>query len=191
MLSEEHVRQWLCDHPSETQAIIKDFSATTTPDPSSTASFSENDTNFKTSKSNLASSPDFFFDVARIVYSSLDLETTIEGVLSIAVQVIQAEKCSVFLLDKETNELWATAWDVTSQNQTLLTDHSGSKIHLSVDGFIENDEEFLQKTSNHESFVSKAKPSIRIPVGKGIAGTVASTRRGLNIKDAYKGMLYK
>ncbi|KAJ1344764.1 hypothetical protein BSLG_000282 [Batrachochytrium salamandrivorans] len=192
------------------------------------------------------------FDIAKIVYSSLDLETIVESVLSIAGNLVNAERCSLFLLDQKTNELYTLAFDVGSQSNiydgpgshndkhvnrdespgsthgtlapvggiashTLGTSKSGaihdmdclsshshaaisSKCSLDISSrqapalqttnsaLIVEDIDSIERTRQlaSEAFRHhKPNPGIRFPVGTGVAGYVAQTRQGLNIRDAY------
>jgi GAF domain-containing protein len=59
-----------------------------------------------------------FFEIARTVYSSLELPVIIERVLSVAVTLVHAERCSVFLIDENNNELYSTAFDVRGRDST-------------------------------------------------------------------------
>ncbi|KAL2918075.1 3',5'-cyclic-nucleotide phosphodiesterase [Polyrhizophydium stewartii] len=166
---------------------------------------------------------ELIFDIAKMVYSSLDLQTVVESVLSIAVNLVSAERCSLFLLDKATNELYTLAFDVRNmddgdpqqqqhhalalgQNPVgiasphLSHHHSpghGSRSPMSLarsvlqsknSALIAEDIESIERTRHFAEEASKnhkPNPGIRIPVGSGVAGYVALTRQGLNIRDAY------
>ncbi|KAJ3323631.1 hypothetical protein HDU76_013604 [Blyttiomyces sp. JEL0837] len=64
-------------------------------------------------------SSEILFELARNIYSSLNVSTVVSRVLTIAVTVVNAERCSVFLLDDEAQELYATAWDVAPTEDVM------------------------------------------------------------------------
>ena len=200
-LTEKAVEKWLKDHPNEAKSLFKKLD----PDTTRSSSQSKRKVDSRSHDSitldrydqskprttsegspSVKSENDFFFEVAHILYQSLDLNTTIRAVLSVAVKVIHAEKCSVFLLDKDSGSLKAAAWDVKPESIKLNATRRPS-VHQSSDGFIETSNEILVKTSSMDISDNE---SILIPLGKGIAGIVADTRKGLNIKDAHQGKLY-
>jgi hypothetical protein len=53
-----------------------------------------------------------FFEIARLLNTCLDVKLIVHYVLKTASTLIKAEKCSVFLLDKEKQELFTIAFDV-------------------------------------------------------------------------------
>ena len=83
-------------------------------------------------------------EAAKIVNSSLDIDTLLEVILNTAAASVQADRGTLYLLDKEKSELW-------------------SKVQQ-----------------------GSAKIEIRLPVGKGIAGTVAQSGATFSITDAYR-----
>lgn len=72
-----------------------------------------------------------------------DLDTLLPLILKEAARVVEADRCSLFILDREKNELWSR---------------------------------IAQGNSSE----------IRVPLGSGIAGTVAQTGQLINIADAYE-----
>lgn len=82
-------------------------------------------------------------DVAKEMNAERDLDALLPLIISHAASVVSADRCSLFILDRERNELW-------------------SKV------------------------AQGAKSEIRLPVGSGIAGTVAQTGAIINIEDAYQ-----
>jgi HD-GYP domain-containing protein (c-di-GMP phosphodiesterase class II) len=82
-------------------------------------------------------------EVAKAMTAQRDLDTLLPLILKEAARVVEAERCSLFILDRERNELW-------------------SRIAQGTTG------------------------EIRVPVGSGIAGTVAATGQIVNIRDAYE-----
>jgi hypothetical protein len=203
-LTEKAVEKWLKDHPVEAKSLFKKLDSQKA-DPQTPRSASQSKrkvdnrshdsiTLERDEKSRLVpeevpafkSDNDSFFEVAHILYQSLDLHTTIKAVLSVAVKVIHAQNCSVFVLDKDSGSLKAAAWDVKPESIKLNNGRRPS-VHQSSDGFIETSSEILVKTSSID--LSDSEP-ILIPLGKGIEGIVAETRKGLNIKDARQGKSY-
>jgi HD-GYP domain-containing protein (c-di-GMP phosphodiesterase class II) len=81
-------------------------------------------------------------DVAKAMTTERDLDALLGLILDEAAKVVEADRCSLFLVDHERGELW-------------------SKI------------------------AHGAEREIRIPLGAGIAGQVASTGRAVNIPEAY------
>ncbi|KAK6091465.1 3',5'-cyclic-nucleotide phosphodiesterase, variant 2 [Batrachochytrium dendrobatidis] len=108
------VRKWLETHPDQAKSILTSYTNKTAQDANTLPS-----TPYLPPEMSLDSSilqtHELIFDIAKIVYSSLDLETVIESVLGIIGNIINAERCSLFLLDKKTNELYTVAFDVGSR----------------------------------------------------------------------------
>lgn len=81
-------------------------------------------------------------DVAKALTAERDLDLLLAMIIHEAAKVVGADRCTLFILDRERNELW-------------------SKV------------------------AQGATSEIRLPVGSGIAGTVATTGEVINIADAY------
>ncbi len=81
-------------------------------------------------------------DVTKAMSAERDLDLLLPLIIYEASKVVEADRCSLFILDRERNELW-------------------SKV------------------------AQGSKSEIRLPVGSGIAGQVASTGAPINIPDAY------
>ncbi|BFZ16609.1 hypothetical protein BsWGS_19648 [Bradybaena similaris] len=82
-----------------------------------------------------------------------------------AQRLVDADRTSLFLVDRRTRELYARVFDVGQTNG-----HNQDHNYLSRHG------------APTVSFIRE----IRFPMDKGVAGYVASTGQVLNIKDAYK-----
>ncbi len=82
-------------------------------------------------------------NVAQSLSNVMDIDELLFKIMEVVRHQLNADRCTVFLVDPDRNELW-------------------SKVAHGL------------------------KNEIRIPIGKGIAGTVAKTGETLNIKDAYK-----
>ena len=83
------------------------------------------------------------FDATRLLNSTLDLAELLELILKIAREQVDADRGSVFLVDKEHQQIWS----IVAQG-------------------LESQE-------------------IRLPIGMGVAGSVAATGEVLNVADAY------
>jgi hypothetical protein len=95
-ISEEQVRNWLLGNPEAMSRIMKNSKAATS------------------SQDDIAS-PEMqrtLFDIAKMLNSSLDLTAVIKKLLHVTLSVVRAEKCSLFLLDKENNQLYDIAFDI-------------------------------------------------------------------------------
>lgn len=72
------------------------------------------------SQDNLSSKPHIqsaLFDIAKLLNASgLDLKTVVKKVLKVILTLIECEKCSLFLLNKETRELYDIAFDLDSKS---------------------------------------------------------------------------
>ncbi|XP_064637752.1 cGMP-dependent 3',5'-cyclic phosphodiesterase-like [Lineus longissimus] len=99
--------------------------------------------------------------VAKNLFRQLDdLTVLLRGIMQEARNLTQAERCSVFLVEKETKELVAKVFDGIAADT-------------------ENTVRFPQQQTE-----------IRLPISQGIAGYVATTGEILNIKDAYSHRLF-
>lgn len=81
-------------------------------------------------------------DVTQSLSSVIDLDTLLSRIIDVVRVNLQADRCTVFILDTEKNELWSRV-------------------------------------------ATGLKKEIRFPADKGIAGTVATSGKVLNIPDAY------
>lgn len=81
--------------------------------------------------------------IARTINAEIDLDSLLVTIAEQTKLALNADRCTVFLIDKENNELW-------------------SKVALGMDS-----------------------EEIRFPMGKGLAGHVATSGETVNIKNAY------
>lgn len=81
-------------------------------------------------------------DVAKAMTSAHDLDSLLPLIIYEAAQVVEADRCTLYILDAERNELWSKI----AQGETR---------------------------------------EIRLPVGSGLAGSVAATGEVVNLADAY------
>jgi hypothetical protein len=168
------------------------------------------------SSSYLNQSEDTYFKIAKSITSSLNLDIIINRVLSLVVTVVKAERCSLFLIDENTNELYSTAWDVKederlledilsnsnfndilSPQQSVVTNlfkKSSESDHIICETTTEipfddagNMDMIFEDNTNKDNtkLLSSTGAQFKFPVGVGIAGYVAQTGKGLNVKDAY------
>ena len=82
--------------------------------------------------------------------------------------ILATFRCSLFLLDKERQELVATVFDSDLPSEVSLSENITSQCLVTC----------------HCSY--SHKDTIKVKVGQGIAGHVAETGKLVNIKDAYK-----
>jgi sigma-B regulation protein RsbU (phosphoserine phosphatase) len=83
-------------------------------------------------------------DIAKAMTAEHDLDSLLRLILSEAVRVVGADRCTLWVVDRDRNELWSKVAQGLEKEQI-----------------------------------------IRIPIGVGIAGQVASTGKVINIPDAY------
>ena len=81
-------------------------------------------------------------EVAKAMAAAHSLDELLPLILREAARVVEADRCSLFILDRQRNELWSRV-------------------------------------------AQGAQQEIRLPIGQGIAGTVAATGELVNLKDAY------
>ncbi len=82
-------------------------------------------------------------EVAKAMTAERNLDTLLPLILKEAARVVEADRCSLFIVDRARNELWSR----------------------------------VAQGANQE---------IRLPIGQGIAGSVAASGEVVNIKDAYE-----
>ncbi len=82
-------------------------------------------------------------DVAKAMSAAHNLDDLLPLILREAARVVEADRCSLFIVDRARNELWSRV-------------------------------------------AQGAKQEIRVPLGQGIAGSVAQTGELVNLKDAYE-----
>ena len=84
------------------------------------------------------------------------MDTLIAKIMTFAQKLVDADRASLFLVDREAGQLYPRLFDMRSEDES--SDQDGGRNH---------------------------SETIRFSVGTGIAGQVAATGRGLNIVDAY------
>uniref|UniRef100_A0A0N4ZF26 Phosphodiesterase n=1 Tax=Parastrongyloides trichosuri TaxID=131310 RepID=A0A0N4ZF26_PARTI len=99
----------------------------------------------------------FLLEVVKSIFQEVaSMDTLIIKIMNFAQRLVDADRASLFLVDTRSKELYARIFDVGVQSDEV------------------------------ESLENQGQKEIRFPIGKGIAGTVAQTGKGLNIPDAYK-----
>uniref|UniRef100_A0A0K0F5E4 Phosphodiesterase n=1 Tax=Strongyloides venezuelensis TaxID=75913 RepID=A0A0K0F5E4_STRVS len=99
----------------------------------------------------------FLLEVVKSIFQEVaSMDTLIIKIMNFAQRLVDADRASLFLVDSKSKELYARIFDVGVQSEEA------------------------------ESLENHGQKEIRFPIGKGIAGTVAQTGKGLNIPDAYK-----
>ena len=119
------------------------------------------------------------YTLVKTLYHSLDLKTTCKKILNTVSLLLDADRCSLFLvIDDEKVEckksLVSVVFDAQSNESIQAAQERMNAASIKIDG-----EVLCDGNDEHDA-------NIRIPYGKGIAGYVASTGQALNIKDAYK-----
>jgi len=104
------------------------------------------------------------FAVSRLLSATVDLDEILLVIVDALRDTLSAERASVFVYDNQTNELVTTiAHGVgqTSQDTAIKDSDSAGDVPAMVN-------------------------EIRLPLGKGLAGEAARTRKLINVPDAYK-----
>lgn len=88
----------------------------------------------------------------------ISVDNLVVKIINFTQKLVDADRASLFLVDSQKKELYATIFDVGNDGG---------------------------KTAKMENEKTTATNEIRFPLGKGIAGQVALTGEILNITDAY------
>ena len=117
------------------------------------------------------------YTLVKTLYHSLDLKTTCKKILNTVSLLLDADRCSLFLVIEDDKaeckkSLVSVVFDAQSNESIQTANQKDESVKL--------DCEILTNGNGDDD------ANIRIPYGKGIAGYVASTGQALNIKDAYK-----
>ncbi|KAJ3038759.1 hypothetical protein HDV00_000333 [Rhizophlyctis rosea] len=178
-MNEEAVRKWLDTNSNAARKIARDYSlrgAYVASDPNLLTDDDDGGTNSPRRSTSMSS---LSFSMAKTINASLNLSDRVSSVLSTAVELIKADRCSLFLVDHAAGELYSTVWDVMPKNQSLSRSGSGSPSGT-----------LSRSSSGADSDVKPAGgftpfKEFRIPIGSGVAGWVAQTGLAANIEDAY------
>ena len=96
--------------------------------------------------------------LARCMFEQLDsIDSVVRRIMVNAAALLECEKCSVFMVDFATNELYSRIFDISPDSQVDLDPET----------------------------INEHVQEIRFPMHVGIAGHVATTGDLLNIPDAY------
>jgi dual 3',5'-cyclic-AMP and -GMP phosphodiesterase 11 len=141
------------------------------------------------------------YTLVKTLYQSLDLKSTCKKILNTVSLLLDADRCSLFLvvdeLDDTNNintnnnsnkfiESSASANIDSNSNSTCLNNSSKCLISVVFDAQSNNMNYSSTSSTSNESSNAINYDKIKIPYGKGIAGYVAATGETLNIPDAYK-----
>jgi hypothetical protein len=111
------------------------------------------------------------YTLVKTLYQSLDLKLTCKKILNTVSLLLDADRCSLFLV----------------ADDELSTEETNKKCLISVVFDAKSKNEMKnQRNDCDEKEEDSDNEIIKIPYGKGIAGCVASTGKSLNIPDAYK-----
>lgn len=117
------------------------------------------------------------YTLVKTLYQSLDLKTTCKKILNTVSLLLDADRCSLFLVVDDDDQmavakkcLVSVVFDAKSNSLNKLTNNYANEN-------LDHEE--------HEDDEEEDNEQIKIPYGKGIAGYVASTGETLNIPDAY------
>ncbi|XP_035829015.1 cGMP-dependent 3',5'-cyclic phosphodiesterase [Aplysia californica] len=119
--------------------------------------------------------------VARKLFTRLDdLTKLLREIMQEARNLTDAERCSVFLLDKDSDELVAMVFDgITADDK---------EVHITDSG--DSGPRWKVRSGQGKPPESNVQGEIRLPKTQGIAGHVATTGTLLNIRDAYSHPLF-
>jgi GAF domain-containing protein len=130
----------------------------------------------------------------------------LRGIFSVVTKLLSADRCSIFLIDKNSDELYTFAFDIADSSK-IDTNIDSSNCHkpvfpkkrrdmMKAYGLTMKDQAIVKKSkekleiAKRRSSVGGLSKIIKIPTGSGICGYVAKTREGLNINDIYSDPRY-
>ncbi|KAI8848805.1 GAF domain-like protein [Chytridium lagenaria] len=215
-MNEASVEEWLRLNPQATDRILSrlKFEGDPLPRPSvssgsidqlrvsatSPDAFEQAAKRHRASFSDTLRTSDLFKEIAKSIYSSFDLSDIVSKVLSIAVTLVHAERCIVFLKDEAADELYSTAWGVGREPQ-LSASYISFDNNVSPNGVSRSDmldvvvtRDLSKMGESSEDMFNKWEagkpqplqdPGIRFKIGSGIAGYVAKTGVAVNLENAY------
>ncbi|KAJ3108147.1 hypothetical protein HDU97_002059 [Phlyctochytrium planicorne] len=105
IMNEASVESWLRSHPAEAERIIERIKERDNADQQVRRSSETRRSKDMGTRSRRNSMDEMFFEIARSLYSSLDLSDVVSKVLSIAVRLIRSEQSSMFLVNEGTKEM--------------------------------------------------------------------------------------
>lgn len=124
------------------------------------------------------------YTLVKCLYQSLDLKTTCKKILNTVSLLLDADRCSLFLVvDEDDHE--------TNQEEMNGKENGAKKVLVSVvfdaksnslNKFVKN---YASDSMDDGCVDDDDGEQIKIPYGKGIIGYVASTGESVNIPDAY------
>jgi transcriptional regulator with GAF, ATPase, and Fis domain len=141
------------------------------------------------------------FKLVRTVYESLDLKQTCEKILNTVSLLLDADRCSLFLVvdddEDETNFISNESISLDDINDNNNNTKKKAKIIKKCLVSVVFDAKSNEKLRNDDKNIfsqdnvcnsdnNSINNEIKLPYGMGIAGIVAATGISLNISDAYK-----
>ena len=140
------------------------------------------------------------FKLVRTVYESLDLKQTCKKILNTVSLLLDADRCSLFLVvdddEDESNfveDNYFTLDDMNNNSNKKTKIMKKCLVSVVFDAKSNeklspgsNEEEEMNNFVNHQDNFFNNNSEIKLPYGMGIAGIVAATGVPLNISDAYK-----
>lgn len=97
-LTETQIENWLLANPSRAEIIISKINK---------------------QKKETVHTEEILFDIAKKLTTYLDVNQILDYVLRSTVNLIRADKCSVFLMDQEKKELYTIAFDVGQEKKAV------------------------------------------------------------------------
>lgn len=139
---------------------------------------------FKRTKFKNLSLYEKMYTLVKIIYQSLDLKRTCQEILNTVSLLLDADRCSLFLVTdedkhRETDLLGGNFSDAAEKCLISVVFDAKSKSKPT------SSKEKDQSASNNNEERLNDDEQIKIPWGCGIAGHVAATGHSLNIPDAY------
>ncbi|RNA39713.1 dual 3 -5 -cyclic-AMP and -GMP phosphodiesterase 11 isoform X1, partial [Brachionus plicatilis] len=126
------------------------------------------------------------YTLVKCLYQSLDLRTTCKKILNTVSLLLDADRCSLFLVVDEDDYVEANAEGTNGmengKNKKILVSVVFDAKSKCLNKFVKN---YAFDSLDEGSIDEDDGEQIKIPYGKGIVGYVASTGESVNIIDAY------
>lgn len=129
------------------------------------------------------------YTLVKCLYQSLDLKTTCKKILNTVSLLLDADRCSLFLVVDEDED------NIVNESEEANRSENGKNEKILISVVFDAKSNSLNKFVKNYAFDSMEDGSvdededdgeqIKIPYGRGIVGYVASTGESVNIHDAY------
>ena len=116
------------------------------------------------------------YTIVKTLYQSLDMKLTCKKILNTVSLLLDADRCSLFLVSDDSN-----GEKVRSDDELAHVERKKCLISVIFDA-----QSTSSPAADSDSDKEVCYERIKIPYGVGIAGCVAATGKPLNIPDAYK-----